>query len=478
MLNLTTDFLKNKIDIINGPELRESREQATDRYLYYNGQVKPIIKKWIKKEFKKPETVEELIARLVPINIVKKIIDKTAAVYTEPPLRMAGNDDEIDQNTIKEYEYGMNLNVRMKDVNAYYKLDKKVLLEMYLNSLGIPSCRVLPSYSYKVFSHNLNSPEIPDLIVKIVNPGEIDPTKQRYLFWTNDNFLITCGFGRVQLNEMMSYNNPDGINPYGTLPFVYMADSAISIEPICDDDLINTATAINVILTDLLFSNKYQNWSLIYTIGVNADLPCSPNSIIQLDPLPDGTMPSINQLKPEPNIDGSLRIIESLLSMLLSSRNLSVKTISNTITVDNIASGVSKAIDQSEVLEDRKKQHDAFMRFEGELWNKLAFNMMPVWNKSELILDQYRKEFSSDFFININLKEPQVMLSEGERIDIESKKIEKGFSTLEMSLKTLYPDMNDNQIQDLILDIQLEKVNKFAAFQGISEENVKEETIE
>jgi len=457
---ITRDFIKDKIEIIKDPMDRAVRKEAFDRWMFFNGNVQPIIKSWIEREFKKPETVEELTARIVPINIVKKIINKLAAVYTEPPLRNVADGNESDQEMLQLCEDVMKVNVNMKLGNNMFKLDKKLLTEIFVNENGMPQMRHLPAYTYKVFSHSMINPEIPDTVMKLINPNEPDETKQRFIIWTERQFLIVDGKGDIRRDLMEDMGNPDGINPFETLPFIYMADNMISVDPIDDDDLLKTSIAINVLMSDLLFASKYQSWSLIWTVGFNGDLPMNPNSVVHIDRDASGEKPEINQLKPEIDTQGALRLIEALTSMLLSSRNLSTKSISNQLSVDNIQSGVSKAIDQSEVLEERKGQQDVFLQYEQVFWDKLAFNMIPVWRQQGLLSPELNKEFSEAFEVILTLREPQVMLSEMERIDIESKKLLEGLTTLRRSLQVLNPDMGEEEIDALILEIEEDKANK------------------
>lgn len=451
---LNDKFIKNILEDVHSPCSQSRFQEETDRFLFYNGQIQEIIKKAISKEFAKEETIKELCSRIIPINIVKKIIDKLAAVYIEPPMRVAGNDDSLDQELLDILADSMKMNVRMKDANKLFKLDKKVLMELYLDYDGFPQARVLPAHTYRVFSHSLISPEMPDTIVKWLNPGENIKEKQKFIIWTDNEFRVVNGDGKTLQYIMDELNNPEGINPFETLPFVYMSDALNAVEPIYDDDLMKTSIAVNVLMSDLLFASKYKSWGMVYTIGEVGDLPFNPNSVAHLNYDVNGNKPEIGQISPDINFDGILKTIESMLSMLLSSRNLSVKTIANTISVDNIASGVSKAIDQSEVLEDRKKQHDSFMRFEEELWDKLAFKMMPYWRSVGELNEKVNYEFSPDFSVNIILKEPTVQLSESEKVDIVIKKLDAGLINQRMAMQELNPDLTDDEIEKILESLE------------------------
>ena len=138
--------------VMEDKNLRNEREENKKRYLMYHGATKDVIKGAILKEFKKPETVNELMSRLVPLNIMNKVISKLAGVYKEAPLRSISSKDEKEIEFLQTLEDGMELNMRMKEANRYFKMNKRALIEIYLDDEGIPSLRVLPAHTYEVFS--------------------------------------------------------------------------------------------------------------------------------------------------------------------------------------------------------------------------------------------------------------------------------------------------------------------------------------
>ena len=66
--------LKMIAEQFNTEENQKRIDDDFIRYLMYNGKLKGIIEQAIRKEFKKPETIDRLIHRIIPINFVQKII--------------------------------------------------------------------------------------------------------------------------------------------------------------------------------------------------------------------------------------------------------------------------------------------------------------------------------------------------------------------------------------------------------------------
>ncbi len=187
---LTQELLKQIAEDVSSPSRRELRLEDYKRYLMFNGKTADIIKDAIAKEFSNPETVNELIARLIPINLVQKIIFKLSGTYTESPLRQPKDRSVADGELLEEYEEEFSLNIRMKEANRYFKLFKRNLMEMYVDELGNPHVRNIPRHSYEVYSFSTLTPNRPDLVVKIIRDDK-EPKKMVLAFYTNESHWIT-----------------------------------------------------------------------------------------------------------------------------------------------------------------------------------------------------------------------------------------------------------------------------------------------
>lgn len=447
---LSENLLKEIAARVNDPARCMARMEDYKRFLLFNGSTKEIIKQAISCEYAKPETVEELSNRIIPINICTKIITKLSGVYTQEPLRRVSNRSASDTELMEEYVEYMCLNQRMKEANRYFKLFKRNLMEIYVGDEGEPYVRNLPRHTYEVFSYSSVSPNRPDVIVKIVKDDK-DPSKQILHVWTNESYVIIDGRGTVK--EAMN-------NPYAKLPFVYINESSFSVDPIPDDDLMRMAIAIPVILTDICWATKYQSNSIIWTIGDVGTIPSSPNSVVSMKYGPDGQSPEIGQIKPEVDTDKVISMVQTLVAMLLSTKNLSVNTVQANLDASNVASGISKMIDNAESVEDKKDQQEYFRKAEDDMWELLSKYLVPFWRNNNLLKPELNKEFSAQFEVDVYFVEPKVLITEQEQIDISKARLDAGFSTLKMELENLYPQLNEEQIEELIIDIEEENKKK------------------
>ena len=272
MPRLTPGLIQSNIEILENPEMRDLRDDDIRRDWIYHGKIRDVVMEALFEEFKKPESIVELNQRMIPINIVQKIINKLSMVYKTAPMRKAADGNEDDNELIQVYEEGLKINRCMKTANRHFKLYKRSLVEIYLNKFQVPSLRTIPRGSYEVFSTSAIDPQIPDTILKIL-AWDKDPAKRVYEWWTDEDFLITNGKGEPDLGRMGAMGNTTGSNPFGVLPFTYINESDTQLIPLPDDDLLKVGVAIPLLLSDLSFASKYQAWSMIYTIGVDGEIP-------------------------------------------------------------------------------------------------------------------------------------------------------------------------------------------------------------
>jgi hypothetical protein len=463
MPTLSKDYLKFRLDDIS--KQMPQKEMEYNKFLFCEGATSDLLKKTILREFKKPESVEGLFDRILPLNIMKKIINKLAATYIEPPLRLASDGNPDDQDLITLYEDSMSLDTQMLQADRYYENYKKTILEPYVDKLGSPRIRCLPAHSYFAFSEDPISPEIPDAIFKVIKIDPRDKEKCFFSVWTNEQFLIIDGQGKVQNQAMAALNNEGGVNPYGVIPFGYMVESSTSIEPIQDDDLYKTSLAVPVLLTDLSFGCKFMAYSLIWTVDCNADIPAGAGAILHLSSDPStGKSPAVNQLKPDINVDATLRLIESIISYLLSTRGLKTSTVIGKLDANDAASGISKIIDNSELAFSTKSKVTGFVNLEKQIWNMIAKNLQPVWKKQNKLSPKFTQDFSEPFDITIHFSEPKIVMSEKDKIDMAKAKLDAGFTTLRRTLMDLYPTYSEDQVQELMQEIKEEKQSNYESF--------------
>lgn len=452
---LTTEIIKNDLEKIQDFSYQKTLELK--RHLFYEGAASQIIMEHITKEYSSKETIAELENRLLPLNLKRKIINKASAVYDQSPVRLVSNKDKKDQEMLDLYSYSYKVNRVMRQSNRGFTQFKKGLVMPYVDEQGYPRLRYLPPHTYFPFRKSDISPQDLGKLYICINDA---PAFQDKIFsvWTEQEHLIVDGRAQVIPQE----DNAQGINPFGKLPFVWMNESNLSVHPIQNDDLWKFSIAVPILFSDLSYGIKYMAYSLIWTTGIEEqDMPTGPGNIIHTGSVKAGQeAATINQIKPQVEIDSSLNFISQALTVLLETWNLRPGNIAGKLTGDNAISGISKAIDESDNMEAILIQQDYFRDYEQELWNLTAHTLSPYWIKKNKLNSKFTTSFSDDFDVNIVFKEPKVVQSEKEKIEISKMRLDAGLTTLRRELSRLNPDMDDDDITKLIQEIREERMER------------------
>jgi hypothetical protein len=151
------------------------------------------------------------------------------------------------------------------------------------------------------------------------------------------------------------------------------------------------------------------------------------------------------------------------LDALLATNNLKAGDVN--INAQGFASGISKMIDNAEMLEERNDQIDYFLEAEKELFNeKLKKYLLPYWNKANLLAPEMRGVFTEDFKLKIKYHESQVVASEQERVKIAIDKINAKLSSRKEEIKRLNPDLSATALELLIAEIEGDLPNASGSF--------------
>lgn len=462
-MKITQEIIKDVLESRNDQRHLNFLSNEYDRFRMYHGDIKDILERAIRKEFKKPETIESFRGRLVPINLTQKVIDKLAIVYSKPPIRETHDNNEDDEELMSMYVDSMNLDCVMGVANKYFKLNKRALLEPYLSPEGRPKIRALPAHTYFLKSYNLSQPEVPDIVLKAIKENKDDSTKSVFDIWSDESFYRIDGKGNVLLSEMVRLENPEGVNPYSTLHFIYINQSSDSLYPIADDDLLQIATTIPILLSDLSIAIKYQSWGLIWTKNFDGDIPSGPMAVLNLTSDPtSGLEPDIGSINSTVQIESVLRYIEEVIAFTLTTKKLSPSSISGRLDASNPASGIAKLIDNSESIEDKKEQEKYFKNGEEGLWSKLSKSLIPFWVSSGALHKNFRRTFSDVFEPTITFVDKKAIVSETESVATIKSKVDAGFTSRRRAIKEVNPGMDDSEVDKVLREIAEER----AAYSG------------
>jgi hypothetical protein len=411
----------------------------------YEGNLKPYVLDIMQRTLS-DNYFQKIKHRALPINILRKVVDKLSKVYLNDPIRTDANYQQF----IDDYSYWLRLNERMNVADEYANLFKGYALEPFVHN-GQPKLRVIPYDRFLVMSEDSVDPMTPTMFIKFM--GEVQKMDGRgkrkankYHAYTAEEFISFDSDGDIIYEDM---EGNDGVNPIGRVPFVYGNRSRINLIPQPDTDVIQLTKIIPVMLTDLSGAVLFQCFSIIYGVDIDsANLVMSPNAYWDLksDPKSDKT-PQVGTIKPEADIERVLQFIASTLAFWLETKGVRVGSIGN-LSVDSAASGIAKIIDEMDSFEIRKQNIKFFKNEEYELWSLLK-DMNNYWVRSNQI--QYGL-IGDDFDPTIEFDEPKPMISRADELNMVIIELNNGLITKEKAIKRLYPDATPEEIKELLDD--------------------------
>ena len=422
----------------------------------FEGNLKPYVEAALESELS-PQAYKEAKSRIAPINVLPRIVDKKSKIYQENPVRHVNDGTDSDNELLDMYEQSYKVNATMNRSNESFNMSKSSLLEPYVHDRK-PMLRVIPGDRYLAYSSDTIDPLNPTHIIVTHGSENVTDTEgdvqivRLYRVYAADEWAIIDSRGDVRVDLMG--DNPEGENPYGVIPFVYVNRSTNFLVPIIDSDLITMTVLLAVLISDLNLALKMLCNSIIYTIDAKMDgMIKSPNAVWQLKTDTDGIKPEIGTVDPNVDSDKALDQIQAQFSLWLNTKGIKPGSIGK-VTAENMASGISKMVDEMDTSEDRQKQVTYYVDAEADLW-ALTKIMHKEWVSTKQI-DQM-PEFSANSTVVTDFAPQLPMMTRGDVVEDLQAEVDAGFTTVRRSIKKLNPTMTDKEIDELVAEIQEEK---------------------
>jgi hypothetical protein len=276
-----------------------------------------------------------------------------------------------------------------------------------------------------------------------------------YYVYTDMQFVIMDQSGNI-IADLMVDNELDGFNPYQVTPFAYSNDSDDAAMPAVQTDNLDLALLIPLLLTDLNYAVKFQAFSVFVAINLDdKKVEFSPNSIIsfQTPPGEGDNKASFDVIKPTIDITQTLSLASSQMALWLSTKGVRPGQIAQ-IGADQLASGISKMIDESDTFESIKKQIKVYEHTESEFWEKLLKHIHPAWVAAGVV--ENKTIFSAEARVVTKFTEPVPMQTRAEKIAELGSEIGQGLTSRKRAIKMLNTGLTDREIDELIEEIDEE----------------------
>lgn len=481
-------------------EIGRRAEMLKRHDIYRDGGMRFLLEQ-IKREFSQ-EAINEM--RLVPLNLLKKIINKRSIVYKQAPIRRA--QEESDQELVDFYVKHLALDEKMMKANRYFNLFSNTALYLIPGEDGAMQLHIVPPYLYSIVPDRVNQTEVDTWVFNafievkqifqgqqfpfpatgkegfsrekqlependLIASGDFRPEDSRmFIMWNDAAHVTTDNQGSI-LKMDREMGPEQFVNPFGTAPVVNLAkDRDNTAWAMQGDDMVSGAMSIMSGWSDLLSIAKEQGFSLLNIISEERPerLNLGLNRAVWLRAQKDGVTPSMSYVTASSPLAEYKDLLMDLLALLLTTNDMPVNEVGGLNSSKTITSGFQGLIEMSSTLDAIETDKPMLRKAETELWEEkisVIHNTLHDMGALEPDIMSLGK-FSEDFEISITYGDIKPIESETERLTHVEKQRSLGLMTKKQALKKLNPTMTDGDIEQLQAEIQEEVEAGLAAMRG------------
>lgn len=496
---LDNDQVKSIVAEIRGQAEVDRRALAKKRIDIYKDGGKAFLIEQIRREFDE-DALREM--RLVPLNLLKKVVNKLAGVYKKPPQRKAT--DEKDQALVDYYVKELDLNIVMAKLNRYLVLSSNAALYIRPHK-GELKANVVPNYQYSLVPEKHDQCKAGAVIFSaFTQSGRVTPNSgtqpatgvQSYsqdssfrqgkdlvdsnerdnrdsapflVFWTEEQHFTTNGEGLVLEAEGIP-PEMQAVNPIEELSVVLVArDRDNEVWAKQGEDLIDGTIAIQMGWTDVMTIAKHQGFSLLTVTSPEKPqkLNIGINRAIWNKQTADGKAASVGYVTAQSNLEAYKGLLSELLGLLLSTNGMNPGSVSGG-NPQTFTSGFHALIAAADSLEAVEADKPVMLKAEREAWELIA--LWHNWMFEQNMLEPEMRvlgKFSEKFDISIQFADIKPLESEDDVIKRIQSLRTMGLLTRLDAMKKLNPELSDDQAKAKLAEIDAESQARMAQMQTI-----------
>lgn len=390
--------------------------------------------------------------RAVPINILRKVVDKQTSIYSESPERSTDNDK--DKELLSSYEESLDIDDQFNTVNESFNAYKYGVEEIYYDK---PSrtikTRTVATNLFLPYGDDQSDKLKVTVMIKIMGSYQKSDGKGGfkqatiYHLYSDDEFIIIDEEGAILHGEMERHGVEDGINPYGVIPFSYVSRSKYLLVPMTDSDQMAMSVLIPLLMTEVNFGMMFLANPIIYGVDVDIkNLQISPLAFWSVSS--DGSQDKsgkLEVLQPNMDIENQSKWIMEQTAVWLETKNIKANHLVNVSGSESISSGIALIIREMDTTEDKKKQTKYFQTFESDYWSRLA-KIHNYLADSAMLKDNTR--FSDDFSVKVSFNVNQVIETTEAVYTRTTAAYAAGLLSRKRALQNIFPEWTPEQIDE------------------------------
>jgi hypothetical protein len=433
---------KQIIDDIKSHENVKRKAESLKSYEIYNDNAKPYVYE------KLCHQLSQATANKMPVvsnlNVAKAVVNKEAQIYTDEPVRTYENISAADELVLKEAYQDFGFNTILAKSNRYYKLRNQTFLQV-VPKYGKLKLRVLHAHNLDIIP-DADDPEIAFAYIvssfdkttylqagqdnvnqKTADTDDYKKMSERYQVTTKEITFTMNGNGDL-VDELI-------VNPIQTIPFIDASkDKDFEFFIRIGQALTDFTVDFNVAWSDLLNVSRLQG----YSIGVISgdpelkpeSLDISANNIIflPLNPSNPNSKLEFDFKSPTPNIEATLKAIDSLVTTFLSTRGVDSKSVSSSSQGQNYSSALERLMAMLDQFRASKEDFDLYKAVEYQL-HEITTKYLSLLSSSQFLDPKYNVSLGVvNSKLNIQFAKPEIIETKSESLDNGKKKIELGIA--------------------------------------------------
>lgn len=465
---------KRLLDHIKSAENMEDKKRSLRDYEIYNDRIyRYVYDKLASQLSAKTAASMPIVANL---NIAKRISDKKAGIYNTAPERVFTTAIESDSEIMDNVYSDFGFNTMLSKANKYQVLRNQTWVQVVAKDKKL-CLRVLQRHHIDVIPDLLDPEKAYAYIISsfdkagwidsdgsnlsIADRDDYKQTLERYQVWTAETTFTMDGKGNYIEQPMP--------NPIGVLPFIDIAkDKDFEFFVRQGQALTDFTVDLNCAWSDLMYISRMQG----YSVGVLTGDPnlkpdnmiVGPNRLIFLPSNPNNpdSKLELDFKSPQPNLEASLKVIESLVTTFLSTRGADLKSVQvNNNGGQSYSSAIERLLALIEEFDATKDDFDLFQVVEHHLC-MITSKWLSVLSGSDQLDSKYWTTRSIESTeVSVQFHKPEMLETKSEMLDNAKKKLELGIADKEMILSHLN-EITIDQAEQMITEIDERKINKLA----------------
>jgi hypothetical protein len=295
---------------------------------------------------------------------------------------------------------------------------------------------------------------------------------ERYQVWTKEFVFTMNGKG-----DVVSEINP---NPIEELPFIDIAkEKDFEFFVRIGQALTDFTIDFNVTWSDLLYIARLQGYSVGVVSGDPELKPESmtvgPNRFLFLpqNPANENSNLTLEFKNPSPDLDSTLKCIDSLVNTFLSTRSIDSKAVSSSTSgAGNYSSALERLMVMIDQFRASKDDFDLFNVVEHKL-HKITTKYLALLSNTEFLDSKYNvTQGIVNSELTVNFAKPEIIETKAEALDNAKKKIDLGIADAVSTLMDV-DGLTEDLAKDKINSINERKAESISGLIESQETNVR-----